>query len=135
LLGFGHKIKILFKILVSTFGLSLDTLDVNKFYLNKIRRKLNYWSITRRSLGRRVFIVHCVFLATLWYFLSIWVGFKLTIERARSMNISYLWSRSEFLTPAWVKWIDCCLECQKGRLGNGRFLNQVDPTCLSTTRV
>jgi hypothetical protein len=54
LLGFAHKTKILFKLLVSTFGLSLDTLDVDKFYLNKIRRKLNCWSITRPSLGRRV---------------------------------------------------------------------------------
>jgi hypothetical protein len=105
--------KDLFKLLVSTFGLSLDTIDVDKFYLNKIRRKLKYWSITRPSLGRRVFIVHCVFLATLWCFLSIWLGFKLAIEKARSMNINYLWSRSEFLTQAWVKWIDCCPECQK----------------------
>jgi hypothetical protein len=105
--------KDLFKLLVSTFGLSLDTIDVDKFYLNKIRRKLKYWSITRPSLGRRVFIVHCVFLATLWYFLSIWVGFKLAIEKATSMNINDLWSRSEFLTQAWVKWIDCCPECQK----------------------
>lgn len=57
------------------FGLNLKMEDVDPFFINKISKKLDYWSMTKLSLASRAIIVNQALLSTIWLFLSLCGGF------------------------------------------------------------
>ena len=60
------------KLLGTSFGLNLNTPDVDQFLYHKISKKLKYWSSMKLSLAGRVIICNHVLLSTLWFFITMW---------------------------------------------------------------
>jgi hypothetical protein len=70
-----QKKKNHFKLLGTPFGLNLDVVDVDKFLLNKHKKKNSYWFTTKISLASRMVVVNNVFLSFHWYLLIVWARF------------------------------------------------------------
>lgn len=48
------------KLLGTSFSVSISTRDIDQFLMDKIRRKLTYWTTTKFSLAARRLIVNQV---------------------------------------------------------------------------
>lgn len=99
------------------FGLSPAVADVDKFLIEKVTKKLKYWTSTHLSLAARVVVVNSVLLSTLWYFLSIWGGSKDVLRTIRGKLRNYLWAGTEENARVRVRWDDCCAAKTHGGLG------------------
>ena len=53
------------KLLGTPFGLSIATIDIDQFLIDKARKKLTYWTTTKLSLAARQLIVNQVLMSTL----------------------------------------------------------------------
>ena len=57
------------KLLGTPFGINLNTPNVEKLFYSKIsKKKLDYWSTMKLSLGGRIVICNHILLSTLWFF-------------------------------------------------------------------
>ncbi len=84
------------KLLVTIFGLSLNSTSVNKFLFKKVQNKLKYWFEQPNfyGLGRQWWtIINSIFLLSLWYLVSIWVRTKQGISKVKRLLSNYLWVR------------------------------------------
>jgi hypothetical protein len=115
------------KLLGTSFGLNLDTKDVDQFLYGKITKKLDYWSIMKLSLAGRAVIYNQVLLSTLWFFITVWGGFNKILSKIRGTIRNYLWSGKEHLTRLRVCWRECCMKKKYGGLG------LVDPEVVKTS--
>jgi hypothetical protein len=105
------------KLLSTIFGIDLETYDIDKFLMGKIRKKLSYWTTTHLSLSGRVTIINQVLLATLWYFITAWHGSRGVLRKITSLMRNFLWSNKEYKTRIRVNWDDCCIKRKNGGLG------------------
>jgi hypothetical protein len=110
------------KLLGTVFGVDLDTGNIDEFLMQKIRKKLCYWTTTHLSLSGRVTIINQVLLATLWYFITIWQGSKRVLGKITSLIRNFLWSNKEHKTRIRVNWGDCYVKRKN------RGLGIIDPT-------
>ena len=78
------------KLLGSPFGLSVSTADIDHFLMEKIRKKLTYWTSTKLSVAGRRLIVNQVLLSTLWYFIGVWAGSRKVIKQIQTLLRNYL---------------------------------------------
>jgi hypothetical protein len=105
------------KLLGLPFGIDLATGDVDQFLIDKIERKLHYWTTIRLSLAGRTVVVNMVLLSTLWFFIVLWGGTTKAIRQIKSSLMNFLWSGSSHRTRVRVSWTDCCAAKGKGGLG------------------
>jgi hypothetical protein len=118
--GSGSKGDIT-KFLGAPFGLTLSSSDVNTFLLDKLDKKLTYWSTKKHNAVGREVISNGVLVSTMLYFLGIWSGTKVGIKQATSNVRIFFWSGTTNHSRARVAWHTCCLKRQD------RGLNMVDP--------
>ena len=104
------------KLLGTPFGLSLSTIDVDQFLIDKIRNKLNYWTSTKLSLAAKRLIVNQVLMSTMWYFIGVWAGSKNAIKQIQALLRDYLWSGREYRARARVAWETCTKKLREGGL-------------------
>jgi hypothetical protein len=97
------------KLLGISFGLNLDTQDIDAFLLGKVTKKLGYWVNVHFFLEDRVVIVNSVFFSMLWYFISIFGDSLQVIRQIKSTLRDFLWLGSIHRSRARVQWNDCCL--------------------------
>jgi hypothetical protein len=64
------------KLLGAPFGMELTTEDADTFLMNKIDKKLDYWTTVRLNSAGRVVISNSVLISTMLYFLGIWGGVR-----------------------------------------------------------
>lgn len=105
------------KLLGTPFGLELDTKNVDDFLVEKITKKLKYWSTTRLSLAGRTLIVNQVLLSTLYYFLAVWAGTVRSLRKIKTLLRCYLWAGNIHATRTRVAWSVCCVKKGDGGLG------------------
>ena len=53
------------KLLGTPFGLSITTIDTNQFFIDKVKKKLTYWTSTKLSLAAKRLIVNQVLMSAL----------------------------------------------------------------------
>ena len=104
------------KLLGTPFGLSIATNDLDEFLIDKIRKKLSYWTTTKLSLAARRLIVNQVLLSTLWYFIGVWAGSRMVIKKIQALLRNYLWSGQEHRARARVAWDTCTKKQSAGGL-------------------
>lgn len=109
------------KLLGSPFGLSISTADIDNFLVDKVRRKLTYWTSTKLSLAGRRLIVNQVLMSTLWYFIGVWAGSRSVLKQIKSLLRNYLWAGRKHRARARVAWDTCT---KKQRAGS---LSLIDP--------
>jgi hypothetical protein len=97
-------------------GLSLGSTDVDKFLLEKVQHKLNYWASRKLFLSRRKMIVNNIILSTLWYFVNVWGGTKKGILIINRLLKNYLWAWSNHNCRCWIAWDQCCGKKKDGGL-------------------
>lgn len=83
------------KLLSIPFEIHPNISDVGAFLLNSVKNKLAFWVKARLSLANRILVVNYVFLSTLWYFITIWIGSKGVLSKFRTLlNIfSPIWNQ------------------------------------------
>ena len=59
------------KLLGTPFGMTLSSGDVDKFLLDRVNKKLEYWCKRKHNVMGRVVIVNSVLLSSTIYFVSI----------------------------------------------------------------
>ncbi len=86
------KVKDISKLLATLFALKLDILDVDSFFISKIKNKLSYWYLVHLLLARKIVIANFVLASLVWYFVAIWggVNFK-AIRKIKTMFRNFLW--------------------------------------------
>lgn len=60
------KEKDLSKLLANLFGLKLDILDVDPFFISNIKKKLSYWCLVHLFLAGKIVIANFVLASLLW---------------------------------------------------------------------
>ena len=98
------------KLLGTSFGLNLNTKDVDQFPYNKMTKKLEYWSNMKLSLAGRIVICNQVLLSTFWFFITVWGSLKKKLRKIRGAIRNYIWSGKKQLTRTRVFWQECCLK-------------------------
>lgn len=59
------------KLLDTSFGLNINTRDVDQFFYTTIANTLKYWSSMELSLAERIVICNQMLHSTLWFFTTI----------------------------------------------------------------
>lgn len=59
------------KLLDTSFGLNINTRDVDQFLYTKIAKKQKYWSSMKLSPGERIVICNQMLHSTFWFFTTI----------------------------------------------------------------
>jgi hypothetical protein len=87
------KEKELSKLLATLFGLKLDILDVDSFFISKIKKKLSYWCLVHLLLARKIMIANFVLAFLLWYFVAVRGGRSnlKAIRKIKTMFKNFLW--------------------------------------------
>jgi exonuclease III len=111
----------LVKMLGTPFGMDLSTEEIDSFLLQKVQKKLSYWTSSYLSLSGRATILNQVLLATIWYFVAAWGGSSKVYGKITALLRNYLWAGKDSRTRTRVSWQDCCI---KRKLGG---LSLIDP--------
>lgn len=107
--------------------MQLTTKDVDTFIHERVDKRLTYWSNTKINSTGRGIVVNHILLSSTYYFASIWGGTKKGLYKIRMMMKYYLWSGTKIRPRAKVKWLQCCLPFEKGRI------NLINPTDALTS--
>lgn len=99
------------------FGIDVHTADIDQFLVDKIEKKLSYWTTLKLSLAARSVVVNAVLLSTLWFFVSLWRGSLQVTRKIKSCLMNFLWSGSSHRTRVRVSWTDCYAHKHQGGLG------------------
>ena len=75
-------------------GIDVHTADIDQFLVDKIEKKLSYWTTLKLSLAARSVVVNAVLLSTLWFFVSLWRGSLQVTRKIKSCSMNFLWSGS-----------------------------------------
>jgi len=82
------------KLLGSIFGLNLDTSNVDKFLLDHIHKKLEFWCTIKINTAGRTIVINHVLLSSLFFFIAIWAGSQAGVGKYKSAIQNYMWSGS-----------------------------------------
>lgn len=104
------------KLLGTLFGLHMDLHNVDQPFVDKVKSKLKCWSSTHLSLICRTFIVNHMLMSYLWYFTTVWVGFKRFLVNIKALLHNYLWCGSKNTTRSWLSWDKCMIPKKIGGL-------------------
>jgi hypothetical protein len=64
---------------------------IDQFFLDKVKKKLTYWTTTKLSLAARRLVVNQILSSTLWYFIGVWSGSRQVIKKIKALLYNYLW--------------------------------------------
>jgi hypothetical protein len=98
------------------FGMDPAVDDIDSFLIQKVRKKLTYWSSCYLSLSGRTTIMNQVLMATLWYFVAVWGGTSKVFGKITTLLRNFLWLGKEHRTRIRVSWHDCCVKRKQGGL-------------------
>jgi hypothetical protein len=101
----------------TSFGIQIDTNDIDAFLFQKIQQKLTYWSSVHLSLVGRRIIINSILLSTLWFCVCVWGGSLKVIRNIKAVVRNFLWSGMAHRSQTRVAWTDCCTDRAKGGLG------------------
>ena len=79
------------KLLGTPFGMSLSSGDVDKFLLDRVSKKLEYWCKLKHNVMGRAVIVNSVLLSSTIFFVSIWGRTIVGLNRVKATLHNYLW--------------------------------------------
>jgi hypothetical protein len=100
--------RIVKKILIMfPLGFGIQVEDMDKFMMEKIKKKLSLKCCTKLSLAWTTLIVNQVLRSTLWYFITSWVQFRKVMQQFRMLLHNYLWAKREHMIHRKIKWKDC----------------------------
>jgi exonuclease III len=102
------------KLLGTPFGMTLTSADVDKFLLERINKKLDYWCKVRNNSMGRVVIVNSVLLSSTLFFVSIWGGTQAGLKRVKSTLHNYLWGGKPSIARKRIAWVQCCQTKENG---------------------
>jgi hypothetical protein len=102
------------KLLGTPFGMNINSGDVDKFLLDRVNKKLEYWcKLKHKSIGRAV-VVNSVLLSSTIFFVSIWGGTLAGLKRIQAILHNYLWGGKPTLARKKIAWLQCCQPRDKG---------------------
>jgi hypothetical protein len=103
--------------------MELTTEDADTFLMNKINKKLDYWTTVRLNSAGRAVISNSIFISMMLYFLGIWGGGGSTgaIKRIKGKIRNFFWTGSPSPSRARVAWQILCFPHSEGGL------NIIDP--------
>jgi hypothetical protein len=102
------------KLLGTPFGMLITSGDVDKFLLDRVNKKLDYWcKLKHNSIGRAV-IINSVLLSSTIFFVSIWGGTQAGQKRVKATLHNYLWGGKPTLARKRIAWLQCCQPKDKG---------------------
>ncbi len=102
-------------------GLGIQVEDMDKFMMEKIKKKLSLKWCTKLSLAWTTLIVNRVLLSTLWYFITSWVQFRRVMQQIQMLLHNCLWAKREHTFRRKIKWKDCYVVFKIGGLGLAGF--------------
>ena len=105
------------KLLGVPFGLSLDSGKVDRFLLERLSKKLKFWSSTRINVTGRTVVSNTILISSLLYFLAVWSRSGSGIKKTIAMIRNFLWAGTDRPSRARVAWRICCREKKDGGLG------------------
>jgi hypothetical protein len=105
------------RLLGTPFGLTLGQEGVDQFLIERIDKKLKYWSAMHINNAGRAMVGNGILISSVFFFLAIWGGSKKGVSKVKAKIRNYIWSGSAHPTRARVSWDVCCMLKKEGGLG------------------